>query len=259
IKEAIKCNDRLEYRSNLGDMLRTRFERNGRLDDLEEAIEVCKYVVRHTPHSHLPYASRLNNLGNVHQIRYEWHRLTGSKWDIADLNEAVERKAEAVKCIPEGHPSRAILLNNYGSALRYRSEETGSDKDLDDAIAAIQKAFESLPPHHPNCALFLNTLGKAFELHYERNKERLEFLTEVIEAFKHAFKIENASPTMRITAANSAARLLYHVDIRGASEILKKAVQLLPRCSPQSLGRKDQQFILASLEGLASNAAALIL
>lgn len=259
IKEAIKCNDRLEYRSNLGDMLRTHFERNGRLDDLEEAIEACKYVVAHTPHSHPSYASRLNNLGNVHQIRYEWHRLTGSKWDIADLNEAVERKGEAVKCIPEGYPSRAILLNNYGSALRYQSEETGSNKDLDDAISAIQKAVESLSPHHPNCALFLNTLRKAFELHYERNKERLDFLTEAIEAFRHAFKIENASPTMRITAANSAARLLYQVDIRGASEILKKAVQLLPRCSPQSLGRKDQQFILASLEGLASNAAALIL
>ena len=56
--------DRVGWLGNLGMHLRSRYERNGNLQDLEMAIARFETAVEATPGDHPDRAVRLSNLGN---------------------------------------------------------------------------------------------------------------------------------------------------------------------------------------------------
>ena len=92
-------------------MLETRYERTGKMEDLEEAIRVARQAVDVTPEDHPDLAGRLNNLGLKLQRRYE---RTGK---MEDLEEAIRVARQAVDVTPEDHPDLAGRLNNLGNEL----------------------------------------------------------------------------------------------------------------------------------------------
>ncbi|MGD9486312.1 tetratricopeptide repeat protein, partial [Streptomyces sp. TRM70308] len=78
---------------------------------------------------------------------------------VADLNQAVAVAREAVEAVPSGHPDRAALLNNLGSALRARFERTGDLADLDHAIELTRQALAESPVDGPRYPTILSNLG----------------------------------------------------------------------------------------------------
>jgi len=88
-----------------------RYERTGKMEDLEEAIQVARQAVDVTPEDHPDLAERLNNLGNRLESRYE---RTGK---VEDLEEAIRVARQAVDVTPKDHPDLAGRLNNLGTKL----------------------------------------------------------------------------------------------------------------------------------------------
>jgi hypothetical protein len=66
-----------------------RFEWNGRMEDLEEAIWRAEQAVTATPYNHPNLAGKLSNLGNMLVRRFERSGL------LADLEEAIRRLEQA--------------------------------------------------------------------------------------------------------------------------------------------------------------------
>ena len=97
----------------LGNQLGRRYERTGKMEDLEDAINRVREAVAATSNNHPDRAGRLNNLGNKLESR------TGK---TEDLEEAIQRAREAVAATPEDHPNRAGWLHSLGNHLSRRYE-----------------------------------------------------------------------------------------------------------------------------------------
>jgi len=104
-------------------MLESRYERRGKMEDLEEAIRVSRQAVKVTPEDHPDLAAWLNNLGNNLGRRYE---RTGK---MEDLEEAIQVSRQAVEVTPEDHPYLAGRLINFGRQL-LSSYSTNNDEPL---------------------------------------------------------------------------------------------------------------------------------
>jgi hypothetical protein len=74
-------------------MLGHRFERQGRMDDLEEAIRTARRVVEVIPKDHEDLAALLHNLGNRLESRFE------RMGRMEDLEEAIQMALESWKCV----------------------------------------------------------------------------------------------------------------------------------------------------------------
>ncbi|WP_205718515.1 CHAT domain-containing protein [Actinomadura sp. WMMA1423] len=160
--------DHAAYLSNLGDALRTRFERTGAQADLERAVAAGHQAIQATPDDHPNRATILNNLGIALQARFE---RTGEQ---ADLDQAITTVSQAIQATPNDHPNRAKYLNNLGNALRARFKRTGDQADLDQAIIVGQQAVQATPTDHPTRATILNNLGIALQARFERTGEQAD-------------------------------------------------------------------------------------
>ncbi len=93
---------------------KSRFERSGELEDLEQAIQVNQQAVNLTPDGHADKPRRLNNLGGALQSRFK----RSGEWE--DLEQAIQLNQQAVNLTPDGHADKPMYLNNLGGALQSR-------------------------------------------------------------------------------------------------------------------------------------------
>ena len=158
-----------------GVMLRSRYERTRKLEDLEEAIQVSREIVKITPEGYPNVAARLNSLGTRLRRRYEHTKET------KDLEEAIVVSWQAVNATPKDHPDLAAWLNNLGISLVRRYDYTHKIDDLEEAIRIFQQAVKATPKDHPNRAAFLNNLRTSLARRYDdtRHIEDLEMATQV--------------------------------------------------------------------------------
>jgi hypothetical protein len=110
------------------------YQRTGRLDLLNTAIEMFRDAVEATPSEHPNRLGHLSNLGIALQSRFE---RTGQE---VDLDEAITLGRAAVDITPPEHPSRTKYLSNLGGALQSRFARTGQEADLDEAVTAFRGA-----------------------------------------------------------------------------------------------------------------------
>jgi hypothetical protein len=97
--------DRLMCLSNLSTALTARFERQGRLADLHEAIDAGRSAVDAAVINDPNYAIYAANLATALRTRFQ--RLG----HVADLDEAVRRAGAAIDATPLDHRRRAAELN----------------------------------------------------------------------------------------------------------------------------------------------------
>lgn len=119
------------------------YQRTGRLDLLNAAIESFRNLVATIPPDHCDRPMHLFSLGVALQSRFE---RTGQ---LADLDEAISVGRDAVNTAPPDHPDRTVYLSNLGLALQTRFERADQQADLDDAVAAAGDAVNTTPRHHP--------------------------------------------------------------------------------------------------------------
>ncbi|WZH42182.1 CHAT domain-containing protein [Fusarium acuminatum] len=239
--------------NNLGNRLESRYERTGAMKDLEEAIEIARQALNSTPHDHPKLASRLNNLGNKLGLRYE---RTG---EMKDLEEAMKLARQAVESTPHGHPDQASWLNNLAENIYLRYERMGEMKDLEEAIHRTRRAVELTPDDHPKLAGWLNNLGNKLEGRYERTGEMRD-LEEASTNLLKAWSCLNAVPFHRITAAAQCLKLLATQNrVDQGIDLGRGILDLLPMVHTRALDRNDQQFVMSTFAGVASNLCSFLL
>jgi tetratricopeptide (TPR) repeat protein len=165
--------------SSLGTALRARFERTGRLADLDQAVilhrEASDAIAANDPER----ARYLSNLGNALWTRF------GRTEEQQDLDQAVTLLAEAAGAIPADHPDRPGMLSNLGNALDSRFRRTGHLTDLDQAVARLTEAADTSPADHPDRAMYLSNLGTSLRARFGRTGQEAD-LNQAIAALAQA-------------------------------------------------------------------------
>jgi tetratricopeptide (TPR) repeat protein len=233
--------------NNLGNKLEKRYERIRRIEDLEEAIRVTEQAVKVTPKDYLALlAACLNNLGNKLQSRYDHTRR------IEDLEEAIRVTEQAVKVTPDDHPDITVYLNNLGTKLKSRYIYTTRREDLEEAIRVTEHAVKVTPDDHPDLTGYLNNLGRMLLFPESSRKP------DALKVLLRAWNCSNAIPFLRIQAAVLAIELLHDQgDDNGAYQLSLKAIDLLPRIHNRYLNHHDQQYVVSTFSGLATDACSL--
>ncbi|KAJ7239743.1 TPR-like protein [Mycena rebaudengoi] len=161
--DAVRDDPRpVTYLADLGRSLRHRFERCGRLPDINQSVMLLEAAVERTLQGDSHEPSRLNDLGNSLLRRFE--RLGG----LDDLNQSVLRFEAAVTLTPDGHPDKPSLLNNLGNSLLGRFERLGGLDDLNQSVLRFEAAVTLTPDGHPDKPSWLNNLGNSLLGRFER-------------------------------------------------------------------------------------------
>ncbi|KAH6883524.1 CHAT domain-containing protein [Thelonectria olida] len=245
--------DRAACLNNLGDQLSLQYERTGEMRDLEEDIQTTRQAVESTPADHPNRTACLTNLGNKLGWWYEW---TG---EVKDLEEAIQTARQAVESTPANHPDRACCLNNLGTLLGRRYERMGEMRDLEDAIQTARQAVESTPANNPDQAGHLTNLGNLLGLRYERTGE-MKDIEEASIHLHNAWDCPNVVPFHRVRAAARCLKMLATQHRLDAGMNLGKAViDLLPTVHTRVLDLNDQQFVMSTFAGVASDLCAFLL
>ncbi|MER5184560.1 CHAT domain-containing protein [Streptomyces sp. NPDC002896] len=131
VATGVHRSDRAMHLSNLGNALMTQFADSGRLEDLDEGIDMTRRAVAASTGQEADDLARyLANLAHALTQRYE---RTGHP---EDLDEAVSAGRRSVSLISGNHPERSRFLANLGAALRARYAHTGNRDDRSAATAA---------------------------------------------------------------------------------------------------------------------------
>lgn len=244
---------RESYLNELSIVLQRRFERNGSVNDLNIAIEASGEAVMlmRSTDNHSGLAKNLENFGIALQRRFDHIGLADDLTrGVSSMNESIELTGNDQTALPR-------RLCNLTIFLLTRFESYNSMHDLSAGINATQAAVKSAAKDDPDRTRHLVILGEALRVRFETTGS-LKDLTAAFQMYEEAVELRTGPPTLRVASAQLSTRLLHHSrDLKRASRILSRAVDLLPQTSPRTLDQRDQQFTLSRFEGLACDAAAL--
>ncbi|KAF4952489.1 hypothetical protein FGADI_6723 [Fusarium gaditjirri] len=258
--------NRVENRKNvLGFWLATRHARLADKIDIELAIQHTEEALAKLDEAIAAGDSSLandrheyiGNLANHYGRRYLQFGYFKSD-DLHDINKAIELAKEAT-VVDKDHPKRGAHYSDLGNWLGWRYEKTHVDSDLSDAVKSQQIAVASVPSNHPSKASFLLNLCRVLVFQYAKDSSN-ENRHLVLTCCKDGWECTNANTSTRIRLAEQVASVYALMgDWSQASFYLEEALGLVPMLSPRSLYSTDKQFMLQSISGLGSRAAAAAL
>ena len=187
--------DRAGYLNNLSIYLSTRYAREGKPEDLAQAIKHNQEAVDLTPIDNSTRADPLNNLSNLLSTRYE------SEQRLEDLNQAIKYSQEAVDLTSTSNLRRALYLNNLSIHLGFRYQREKKLEDIAQAIEYSQEAVGMTPADNPGRAGRLNNFS-IYLINRYKSEGRLEDLAQAIKHSQEAVNLISTSNPER-------AQLLY--------------------------------------------------
>jgi tetratricopeptide (TPR) repeat protein len=220
------------------------------LSRLDSAIDTLRKALDLIPDGHVQQAMLLTNPGGLLDSRFE-HTA-----DEASLEEAISLHRKAVAITPPGHSNCGAHLSNLGIALFHEATVSEDESDVSQAISVLDRALEAIDPDDPGRARTLYALGAAYALAFELGDAAA--LDRGLAALREAAESAVASPTMRIRAGRDRGRLA--ASRHAPNEALDgfgKAVRLMEEAAWAGTGRTYQQRLLAELNGLPMDAAAM--
>lgn len=260
---------------------RHRYERDGELTSLNEAIALAQGVVRQTGPAQRDYDLMQHLLGLALAERYERtrqlsdlegaiaaHRMAADSardelrpgmllnlaatlrariaatGDLSMLEEAEAMVAGALASMPATHPERGSAEWLAGTLARYRAEATGDTDILTDSIDTLRKSVAAATD--PDVLdTRLDTLSAALLRQFEQTGEQAP-LAEAIDVLRQA-----PGTTEHLTALGNALRLRYRhfgdVDaLREAVAVLREAVTAA--AEPRTHTAASTSLVTASMD-----------
>ena len=203
---------------NLGNALRSSYDRSGKLTDLVESIEAFRKALSVTPESSPAIPVLLNNLA-ISLIAHYLH--TG---DFTELEESINSLREALRYTLENLPERASRLSNLSVGLRHHFLRTGELADLMEAIDVGRKAVKITSEVSPGMPSMLHNLASALSSLYG-SKGELSYLDEAIEMGSKAVRITpKGSSDLPSRLSNLGIDLKTRYDRTGDILDLEKAI-----------------------------------
>ena len=228
-----------------------RFRRDqSDLTPLEEAIATLRAAVALVPKGHAQLAMLMSNLGALLQAQFD------STGDRAKLEEAVSLFRRAAADVPADHSDRRRYLSNLGTTLVQQARLSDDPGAADQAITVLGHALEETELDDPGRAQTLLALGNAYARAFELGDTAK--LSLGLTTFDEAAATETASLTVRMSAGRDGGRLAASAHaFDQALAAFGSAVRLMEESAWAGLGRIDQQRLLAELNGLPMDAAAI--
>ncbi|MFI9509599.1 CHAT domain-containing protein [Nocardia sp. NPDC052566] len=238
--------------TTLGIALAALHEQHGDPALLDEAIDWCRTAVAAVAADAPQRAACLSNLGTILTTRFDLRA------DSDDLDAALRALADSLAATPPGHPDRPLRLSNLAMAQLSAYATTGTAEMLDLAVDSGTRAVDTCPPGHDNRTLYLANLSTSLRLRFEDSGDPAD-LDAAIDATEAVLDSEQSSPRRRIDAAIELGRWLVDVRLSDATELLAKAVDLMPNVASRHLGRRERLALLRNYSQLATDTAALLL
>lgn len=213
-------------------------------DDLGRAIRASEEAVEATALDDPGRVRSMDELAVNLRTRFD---LDG---DLVSLERAISVGEDAVVAIPPNHPRISLLLYKQSSRYKPGFMQLGTLTDFENSIQLAEKAVASTPPDGLDYAGVLIHLASVL---LGRRGDQKQCHQRPLNISQKAWHSQMSSPQQRLVAAQLAASILAN-DLRWkeTSDLLSRAVGMLPTISPQFLGRDDQQHLLAGYQFSAS-------
>ncbi|KAL6405088.1 TPR Domain containing protein [Ilyonectria robusta] len=261
--------DRAYQLESLGDECLNKYEANGDVLDLEEAIRLYQESLNLIPDDQSDRSRRLGSLGHGYETR---GNRTGA---ISDFEMAIQRYQESLDLTTDDHPERAHQLGRLGDGYRNRAfrvqslgtgyqeryRRTEEVSDLEAATQQFQDALDLIPNNHPDRAHCVYSLGGAYLDLYRiaRTMDDLETATEHLQEALNLTPDDDRDRARQLKNLGDAYREKYHMTretthLEIAIQLSGEALDLTPDDHPeraqrlQSLGIQYQDKYEASDE-----------
>jgi CHAT domain-containing protein/tetratricopeptide (TPR) repeat protein len=187
---------------DLADLLYTRFEQQGAILDLEEALALERNILELCPQGHPHRATSLGNLATSLHSRFQ------KLGTLSDLEEALALERNALELRPQGNQDRSLSLGNIALYLYTRFEQLGTLSDLDEALALERSVLELRPQGYPDRASSLSHLANSL---YSRFQQlgTLSDLDEALALERNALELRPQGNTDRSLSLGNIALYLY--------------------------------------------------
>lgn len=177
--------------------------------------------------------------------------------DEDHLAEAIKLHRRAVLGTPRGHTERGARLSNFALALITQAERERDASLLDEVDDACESILGDLLSDDAARARCLTIAGDAEKCRYELTGAR-DAADRALVHYEHAAGDSHSPVTFRIRAAHTGGVLAARIgSFERALAGFRDAVDLLERVVSPALSRHDQERILAGLDGLPRDAAAM--
>jgi CHAT domain-containing protein/tetratricopeptide (TPR) repeat protein len=212
-----------------GAALLERYLRNGRVEDLDRAIEVVITSVRSSEHGTLEFAARLVNLAAILTYRYRRSGL------LSDLDTAIDATEAALK-IDLPAEIEGTARTNYGNTLRERYVVSGNEDDLRNAMTAYQRALAVTTADNLNYPNRLSNLAALYTELFLLTHNRKDLDQAIIMSQEAVEKTPIDSPELITCLGNRALALKLRYEFLGETADRSSAVSAYRRAI--TLGRE---------------------
>ncbi|KAG2080877.1 hypothetical protein BD769DRAFT_1647566 [Suillus cothurnatus] len=175
-----------------------RFEQQGILSDLDEAVELHRVALGLHPPDDPNRSWWLNDLATSLRERFKQQGV------LSDLDEAIELQRAAQAFCPPDHPLHSILITNIGLTLWDRYQQRGILSDLDEAIELHRAGLILRPPGHSYRSSSLSHLATSLVDRFEQ-RGALSDLDEAIELHRAALVLRGPGHKDRSSSLNNLA------------------------------------------------------
>ena len=215
--------NRIKFLISLASWLRERFDKDGALQDINDAIEAASEAVKLARPSHPELATWLNYLALYHSKRFD------KAENLDDANKAILYAREAIGLTPlDDALNQAKRFSSLSLYYSDRFGWAGDTNDLQLGVLLSRKALILLPPDHSKRPTMLHNLTWCLRTRYSRLGD-LEDLDEAIRKGQEAVDLARPAEVDDLQSFRSNLSLDVYARFRqnGASKDLEHAIQLV--------------------------------
>ena len=260
LEEAIECRReavrrasgpaQLAFQTNLGLLLRNKFEYTADPAAAHEARDILRRVADTLPEDHPGRAKAEADYANV------LHRLGGSARDADVLGEAAGILRRIVAEMAPENTDRERHLANLGSVLSTLVEVGWDPADYSEAVDVLTRVLSPVGPPTAAQAEILLNLGLVHRTCFRQTRST-EAHAAAVAALDAAAGTVTAPGRIRALSSQYLAGLHAAVEDHAAAvAAFGTALELLDLVAWRGLARDDQERMLLEFSGLGSSAAA---
>ncbi|KAH8891997.1 kinase-like protein [Thozetella sp. PMI_491] len=172
--------DRSAMQARLAEALACRFEQQRDIDDLDLALVWAEQAVIVLPPNHPDQALRLEELSNMHWLRFE----NSNPLSFDDLDASLAKGEESVNLTSDDDPARSQRIEDLAVRFRRKHQEQENTDDLERAIMWAEQAALITSERGTRALQFVLVASWCKEKH--AISANITDLSSAIEAFKAA-------------------------------------------------------------------------
>jgi tetratricopeptide (TPR) repeat protein len=236
----------------LSALYKDQYARTGQMAKLDKALDYVRRAIGSEKESQ-PSFWQLNVLTEI------WNEKFNGTGRRDYLDRAIHYGRKALKLGTNESRKKAALLSYLGVLFQKRSEKLSTRGDLDKGLEYTQQAILLTTNNSPGRSEYLYSLGFGYRYRFKIMGQPAD-LEKSTEAFQMVLTCLSASPYRCLQAKIGIFKNCITKETWGdAVDLLDGIMRGLPSVFPHSISRKDLQFRLRCLTGLASLSASIML